>query len=304
MTKTDAFFVLPKVITDRLTRIRGNLAYKIAMTVFYEGCISEAELLNKVIMDRKSLHKSVKALLANDIITKVRSEDGNVVYIISKNVLTKMKLTCSECSHGKLERKKVGSVTVRCIECSNKSDVECICNKLRLVHNAYKVLMLSYKEVGVETLKRDHKETVIEQSSGEWNKKDFVIYIMELYESFYPEVYLDKEFRYTISRRLARIINAIKKLNEGAWRRLLKCYLYTQFNEIKDKRKMISWKLLSDPIFIKKQIEKFTDEITECGKCKIHKIYCKYVIEDKCALIRDGIKCTSKIISHMKKRYN
>jgi len=304
MTKTDVFFVFPKAVTDRLTRIRGNLAYKIAMTVYYEGCISEAELLNKVTMDRKSLHKAVKVLLANEIITKVRSEDGNVVYIISKNVLTKMKVICSECDYGELERKKVNLATVRCIECSNKSKVECICNRLRLVHNAYKVLMLSYKEVGVETLKRDHREKVIEQSSGEWNKKDFVIYVMELYESFYPEIYIDKEFRYTISRRLTRIINAIKKLNESSWRRLLKCYLYTQFNEIKEKRKMISWKLLSDPLFIKKQVEKFTDEIIECGKCKIHKIHCKYVTDGKCALIRDGIECTPKIISHMKKRYN
>jgi len=301
------FICIPDIVFDRIACVNGKRVHRIFYVILKNGCITKTKLIEECGYDKNGMNKAILTLINIGLINKFMNKDGIIVYFISGLILSKIKLICGECKYGKIRTKKIDDCSVRYINCKRIKPESCIKNRFREYYNAYKIISLSFRNITeVENLKREkiEEENILEQNSDEWNATKFNKFVIALYYEFFDDVIVTGNFRKILHNKMRSLCKIFFDIIGKNWRRALRCYLYSELLEAKNKSRGINWDYVIDLNHIKKIIEKINIDFKRINRCKIKNINCKYMQKDGCSLIKDGIGCSQNIINYMKRRYS
>jgi len=300
--------VIPTIPVEVLQTLNlvSNDSRKIALLVFSEIMVTESTLceVTKIPMSSKNLEPAFRKLLKFGIVDRLE-DDGHVIWYTIHSKLLMEHMSCKSCHfrHKEVFRSPVNSAHY--YTCN--APILCGYNYYRVAHAVLKRYKAEHGLSPVATDFRSARKSVVEnvreytgKDIEEWATKDFLEYILDKYKEYYPHIATPN--RASIQKNFTIIKRAfIEEFDE--WKYLVKHYITWNFQVASAEYKTVSMSRMTKPYHMQDYLEKhpFVNTVQECG---VYGIKCPYWVDEGCKLVRQQSRCSKKIRSAMRRKYN
>lgn len=300
-------FSVDEDLFEQLIRSRHLNHFKVVRYIMKGGTVTHTNLVTYMQKSNKALNKILDDALMYDIIERFMEDDtGEIFYTIGRKYLIAARAKCRTCDWVKIKMNPIGDKKIKTLVCTLKKEgVTCVNDGLRNAYNVYKIISTQCRKSELVTLTRDHNvEVDMEKKKvSEWNINDFVRYVLKLNEEYFPELYIDRDQRYSLKKTLIEIKAKIKKIDAEKWQSVFKVFIYLEFLKAQKEGRGISWRYSTKGKNFIETMKKIGYSNAEVEFCKIQQVKCTYCIEAECSLGKDGQECTPKIVDHMRRNY-
>jgi hypothetical protein len=306
MKQTEVIPAIPTEILGALQNV-SNDSRKIALLVFQEIMITESELCNraKVKMSAKKLEPAFAKLCKMQIINR-HEDDSHVIWYVIHSRLLMDNFHCKGCEFKKKEVFRSPMNSAHYYTC--KAPVLCAYNYYRVAHAVLKrykaehglsIVPLNFRMTRKkgEDFVREYKTKRVE----EWKAKDFVDFILDKYQEYYPHV--PTPSRQSIQRSFTVVKKAFSEEFEDTWQFLVKHYINFNFKKASEEYKMVSMKYMTRVFNMQTYLQEHAF-IHTVQECETYGFRCPYWQDGGCKLIRQQSKCSKHIRSVMRRKYN
>lgn len=269
------------------------------------GIVQETQMMEHLHLSKSQLFKVCDNLnKTGSIIIRWRDKNSNIPCYTLHPKFFDISEKCKVCSYYTRATKKIADKEIVYAECGwdTSAEVQCVNDYQRKNYNLVQALLQTHVQADSERVDRENiQRTSTTKKITDWKINDYVQYYKELLRERMPEMTPDNA--HTIRHNLRTIIDNFKEKLGGKWRRMLKTYVRKQFEEAIKEGRFLTSNQLAKGASIGKFLKKQKKEEKEIQFCKMKNIYCSYM-KNKCQIIANGMSCTKRIRSKMRKLYN